>query len=72
MALATDPETLAGEPRDSKGRVSRATVRTRDRPSSQAGNLQSGVYPAPVADPDMLVHWGGQNAQRRGADCPAA
>jgi len=47
-------------------------VRTRDRPSSQAGNLQSGVYPAPVADPDMLVHWGSQNAQRRGADCPAA
>jgi hypothetical protein len=47
-------------------------VRTRDHPSSQAGNLQSGVSPAPVADPDMLVHWGSQNAQRSGAGCPAA
>jgi hypothetical protein len=29
-------------------------------PAGQAGNRQPGVYPAPVADPDMLVHWGSQ------------
>jgi hypothetical protein len=35
-------------------------VRARDHPSSQAGELQAGVHPAPVADPDMLVHQGSQ------------
>jgi hypothetical protein len=33
--------------------------------------LQVGVHPAPVADPDMLVHQSSQNAQRRGAECLA-
>jgi len=40
-------------------------VRTRDHPSSQAGDLQAGVHPAPVADPDRLVHQGSQTRPLR-------